>query len=173
MTQRKETLIDRILRVDQAGEIGAVRIYQGQRAVLAGRGAAPLIEHMAVQERKHLDTFNRLIGERGTRPSVLSPLWHVAGYALGAATALMGETAAMACTAAVEEVIDGHYAAQKEALGESEPELRATIEEFRVEEVEHRDTAIAHGAQSTPGYRVLSEAIKIGCRAAIWMAERI
>ena len=166
-------VIDRILRVDHAGEYGAQRIYQGQIAVL-GRGKfGPVLEHMAEQERKHLEAFERLIAERRTRPSALQPVWHVAGFALGAGTALLGEKAAMACTVAVEEVIDEHYAAQRNALGDDEAELRDTLETFRQEEVEHRDIGLDHGATETAGYRVLTGAIKAGSRFAIWLAERV
>ena len=165
-------LIDRMLRVDHAGEYGAQRIYRGQIAVL-GRGRfGPMLRHMAEQEQKHLETFERLIAERRTRPSVLQPVWHVAGFALGAGTALLGEKAAMACTVAVEEVIDEHYAQQRDALGDDEAELRDTLEVFRQEEVEHRDIGLDHGATDTVGYRVLTGAIKAGSRLAIWLAER-
>ena len=166
-------MIDRFLRVNQAGELGAVRIYAGQLAVLRGRGAAPLLKRMAEQEQVHLDTFNRLIGERRTRPTLLSPLWHLAGFALGAGTALLGEKAAMACTVAVEETIDAHYAQQAEQLGDDEAALKDTIVQFRVEELEHRDIGLAHGAEQAPAYPVLSAAIKGGCRLAIWLSERI
>ena len=169
----KAQLIDRFLRVNQAGELGAVRIYQGQRAVL-GRGRhGPLLAHMAEQEQHHLDTFSRLIGARGARPTALAPLWHLAGFALGAGTALLGERAAMACTVAVEETIDAHYAAQAVRLGEDEAELKATIEEFRAEELEHRDIGLAHGAEQAPAYPLLSAAIRGGCKLAIWLSERI
>jgi ubiquinone biosynthesis monooxygenase Coq7 len=103
----------------------------------------------------------------------LAPLWHLAGYALGAATALLGEQAAMACTVAVEEVIDEHYARQAERLGDSDPELAETIRSARADELAHRDTALAHDAEATPGYELLSGAIKTGARLAIWLSERI
>lgn len=172
----REQLIDRILRVDQAGELGAVRIYQGQMAVLGrrkGNVAVPLLKRMEAQEREHLETFNRLIGERRTRPTLLSPLWHLAGFALGAGTALLGEKAAMACTVAVEEAIDGHYAQQAEQLGEDEAALKETILKFRADELEHRDIGLEHGAESAPAYPLLSAAIKGGCRLAIWLSERV
>lgn len=169
----KDELIARILRVDQAGELGAVRIYQGQRAVL-GRGRhGPLLAKMAEQEQHHLDTFNRLISERKVRPTILSPVWHVAGFMLGAGTALLGERAAMACTVAVEEAIDEHYAEQAAQLGDDEAPLKATIETFREEEIEHRDIGLANEAEKAPGYPVLSHAIKTGCKLAIWLSQRI
>ena len=164
-----------MIRVDHAGEYGAVRIYEGQLAVLGARysAAADAIRHMAEQEQRHLKTFDALVNARKVRPTALEPVWRVAGFALGAATALMGEKAAMACTAAVEEVIDAHYAAQLDRLGTSDPELKATVADFRAEEIEHRDAALAHGAADAPGYRVLSEAIKAGCRLAIRLSEKI
>ena len=164
---------DRMIRVDHAGEFGAVRIYAGQRAILGEKHPmSPMIRHMAEQEERHLDTFNKLITERGVRPTLLTPFWDVAGFALGAATALMGEKAAMACTAAVEEVIDEHYQQQRDTLDGSEPALEAIIEDFQAEEVEHRELAIKHGAEEAAGYPLLSGAIKTGCRAAIWLAKR-
>lgn len=170
---RPEEQVARMLRVDQAGEYGAVRIYEGQLAVLGRAKSAGIIRHMAEQERQHLAEFDRLLVERRVRPTLLSPVWHVAGWALGAATALIGEKAAMACTVAVEEVIDEHYAAQAQALGSAEPELKATVEEFRADEVRHRDIGLAHGAEETPGYGLLTEAIKAGSRLAIWLSSRL
>lgn len=171
------TLIERTIRVDQAGEFGAVRIYEGQLAALrwTGRGssaAARKIAGMAQAEREHNRTFDRLLAERRVRPTVLSPLWHVAGFALGAATALMGEKAAMACTVAVEETIDEHYAGQAAQLGEDEADLRATIEKFRAEEIEHRDEALASGAEQAPAYGPLTAAVKAGSKLAIWLSTR-
>lgn len=163
-----------MLRVDQAGEYGAVRIYCGQLAVLGTRHpAARLISRMQAQEEKHLKRFDDMLVERGLRPTLLQPFWHVAGYALGAATALMGPNAAMACTAAVETEIDRHYEEQRRALGENEPDFGATIADFQAEEVEHRDTAIASGAEDTFGYPVLSGLIRAGCRLAIELSKRI
>jgi ubiquinone biosynthesis monooxygenase Coq7 len=165
----------RMIRVDHAGEHGAVQIYRGQLAVLGHTASGETIRRMHAQEQVHLDTFDRLIAENGVRPTALSPIWSVAGYALGAATALLGEKAAMACTAAVEEVIDEHYGKQAAALdkdGEENAAFKETIEKFRADEIHHRDTALAHGAEEAPGYRVLSEAIKAGCRLAIKLSER-
>ena len=163
----------RMIRVDQAGEYGATRIYEGQLAVIRRGRTAGAIREMAEQEQRHLAQFNRLRAERRARPTALSPLWHVAGYALGAATALLGERAAMACTVAVEEVIDGHYARQAERLAGSDPELADAIAEARADELAHRDTALAHEATEAPGYELISAAIKTGARLAIWLSERI
>lgn len=165
--------VERMIRVDQAGEYGAARIYAGQLAVLGKSKAAPTLRHMAEQEKRHLDTFNRLMVERRVRPTLMQPLWHVAGYALGAATALLGEKAAMACTVAVEEVIDQHYRGQAAALAGREPELARTIEEFRGDEVGHRDTALAQGAREAPGYAPLTGAVRAASRLAIWLSQRV
>ena len=169
--------IESMIRVDHAGEYGAVRIYEGQLAVLRRRaGTARGIEtiaHMAAQEQKHLKAFDALINERRVRPTALEPVWRIAGFALGAVTAAMGEKAAYACTAAVEEVIDEHYAGQIAALGDTDAALKATVTEFRAEEEAHRDAALAEGAEQAPGYRLLSGTIKTGCRIAIKLSERI
>jgi ubiquinone biosynthesis monooxygenase Coq7 len=164
--------VARVIRVDQAGEYGARRIYEGQLAILPRGPARSAVEHMAAQEARHLETFDKMMVERRVRPTALGPLWHVAGYALGAATALMGPKAAMACTVAVEEVIDEHYARQSAALPEGEGALKTTIETFRAEEIEHRDLGLAHGAAQAPAYPLLTGAIKAGSRLAIWLAER-
>jgi ubiquinone biosynthesis monooxygenase Coq7 len=169
----RDDQIRRMIRVDHAGEYGARRIYEGQLAVLGRRQDAEPIRRMAAQERRHLDAFDKLIGERRVRPTALHPLWHVAGYALGAATALLGREAAMACTVAVEEVIDEHYAKQATRLGAADPELKTMIETFRAEEIEHRDIGLAEGAERAPAYDLLTGAIKAGSRMAIWLAERI
>lgn len=171
------TRTERMIRVDHAGEVGAVRIYEGQLAVLGGRRstrhAADTIREMADGEERHLETFNRLIADRHVRPTALSPVWNAAGFALGVATALMGEKAAMACTAAVEEAIDEHYAAQSEELAGDDPELKRVVDDFRADEAMHRKTALDHGAEEAPGYRALSAAIKTGCRVAIKLSEKI
>lgn len=161
-----------MLRVDHAGEYGARRIYAGQLAVLKDAACADEIRHMAAQEDVHLEAFNRMLPARGVRPSMLQPFWHVAGYALGAATAMMGPRAAMACTVAVEEVIAEHYSRQIDALPPEEVELKATLTQFRDEEQEHHDTGLAHGAENTPGYALLSGLIRAGCKLAIRVAEK-
>ena len=166
-------VVERTIRVDHAGEYGAKRIYEGQLAVLGRTKYGPLIEHMKAQEQVHLDTFSRLIGERRVRPTALLPFWHVAGFALGAATALLGHRGAMACTVAVEEAIDEHYRAQEDILGDDEAALRADIARFRAEELEHRDTGLEHEAEQAPAYRLLSAAIKTGCKIAIKVSERV
>ncbi len=169
----KRALVERMIRVDHAGEFGAVRIYAGQLAVLGHTPAGEFIAEMAAQEKDHLESFERLIVERRVRPTLLSPLWHVAGFMLGAGTALLGERAAMACTVAVEEVIDDHYRHQAERLGGDEAELKALIESARADEIAHRDRALAEGGEGAPGYPLLSAGIKAGSRLAIWLSERL
>ena len=163
-----------MVRVDQAGEYGATRIYAGQLAMLgAHHPASRSIRHMAAQEQVHLDAFNALIAERGVRPTLLQPVWEVAGFALGAVTAAISPEAAMACTVAVETEIDRHYTEQLDELADSDPALRDKIEAFRAEELEHKETALAAGAENAPAYPVMSAMIRLGCRAAIGLSKRI
>jgi len=163
-----------MLRVDQAGEYGATRIYAGQLAVMGNRHPmSRSIASMAAQEERHRKHFDAMMAERGVRPTVLQPFWDVAGFALGAATAAIGPEAAMACTAAIETEIDKHYSEQLEELGEDDPELSEAIRDFQAEEVEHRDIALAQGAENAPAYPLLSGAIRLGCRAAIALSKRI
>jgi 3-demethoxyubiquinol 3-hydroxylase len=168
-----ETDVAAMIRVDHAGECGAVRIYDGQLAVTGRSPARDEIRRMAAQEKQHLLAFDDLVRARQVRPTVLQPLWHVAGYALGAATALLGERAAMACTVAVEEVIDAHYRAQAERLRDSDPALAAMICEFREDELRHRAAAIEHGAADALGYELLSAMIKTASRLAIRLSTRL
>lgn len=165
----------RMLRVDQAGEYGATRIYAGQMAVMGTRAPhATEIAGMAEQEQAHRARFDAMVAQRGVRPTLLQPVWSAAGYALGAATALIGPKAAMACTAAIETEIERHYTAQLDALeGDEDVELRETIREFRDDEREHRDAAMAAGARQAPAYPLLFNAIRLGCRVAIRLSERI
>ncbi|MDD2877857.1 MAG: demethoxyubiquinone hydroxylase family protein [Acidiphilium sp.] len=169
----RRAALARMIRVDHAGEYGAKQIYAGQLAVLGGSRHAETLRHMAAQEQHHLDIFSRLIVERQVRPTALLPFWRVAGFALGAATAAMGARAAMACTVAVEETIDAHYAGQTAQLGEDEGVLRATIVAFRAEEREHRDIGLMNEAERAPFYHFLTAVIRTGCRAAIALSERV
>ncbi|MBB3475228.1 demethoxyubiquinone hydroxylase family protein [Sphingomonas sp. BK345] len=170
----KPAASDSMIRVDQAGEFGAIRIYAGQLAIMGQRSPmARKISAMALQEEKHRAFFDRMIIERGVRPTLFQPFWDVAGFALGAVTAAIGPEAAMACTAAVETEIDKHYEEQLVALGDSDPELSEAIREFQAEELEHRDTALAHGAENAPAYPLMSAVIRLGCRVAIATAKRI
>jgi len=174
MTDARAKQAEQILRVDQAGEFGAVRIYAGQLAVMGDRAPhSREVSAMAAQEEDHRRRFDAMMAQRGVRPTALAPLWSVAGYALGAATALIGPEAAMACTAAIETEIDRHYTSQLDALGDSDPELVATITEFRDHEREHKQAALDAGAERAPAYPLLSGAIRLGCRLAIRLSERI
>ena len=173
-----QTRLEEMIRVDHAGEHGAVRIYDGQLAVFdkipGMEKTADLIRHMAAQEEEHLTHFDGLIVEKDIRPTAFGPVWDVAGFTLGAVTALMGEKAAMACTAAVETEIDAHYAAQLDELENgADEDLRATIEKFRADEAAHRDTAMEQGAEDAPGYAIMSKLIRFGCRVAIRASEKI
>lgn len=159
------------IRVNQAGEYGAKRIYEGQLAVLGRTPAGEKIRHMAAQERAHLEAFNALLVERGVRPTLLHPLWHVAGFALGAGTALLGERWAMACTAVIEEVIEAHYNEQAATLGD-DPALQAAIATACADEVEHRNEALASGATSVPLYGLFRAVLGTACRGAIAAAKR-
>ncbi|NQV60016.1 MAG: demethoxyubiquinone hydroxylase family protein [Alphaproteobacteria bacterium] len=174
---RDRARIGRMIRVDQAGELGATEIYRGQMAVLGDQPCAPLLAEMAAQEAEHLAAFDKMMVARGVRPTALSPVWRIAGFALGAGSALLGERAAMATTVAVEEVIEEHYQTQLESLGEDEAELRATIAEFRADEIKHRDVAQQYNAETSaegaPAYEILSRSVKAGARLAIWLAQRV
>lgn len=168
-------LIHSMIRVDQAGEFGAKRIYEGQLAVMKKRNSkhVDMVQHMYEQELEHYETFNRLINERKVRPTAMAPLWHIAGFALGAGTAMLGDEAAMACTVAVEELIDAHYLEQLEQLEDKDPELKALVEKFRQEELEHRDIGYEHDAEKAPFYPLLKALIQGGSSAAIWLSKRI
>jgi ubiquinone biosynthesis monooxygenase Coq7 len=166
-----------ILRVDHAGEMAAVAIYRGQRTVLGDaqgheRVAGQLAE-MEAHEAAHLARFDKLLTERRVRPTAMAPVWRMAAFALGAGTALMGDKAAHACTEAVEDVIEEHYAGQVAELAEREPELAAELAKFREEELAHRDLAIEEGAREAPGYALLAAVIRTGCRAAIKISEKL
>jgi 3-demethoxyubiquinol 3-hydroxylase len=173
----RERALAEMIRVDHAGEYGAVHIYRGQRAVfdrIEGKAhAARVIGEMEAGEAEHLKTFDRVIAERGVRPTLMAPIWRLAGFGLGAVTALMGERAAHACTEAVEEVIEEHYARQSKALEGVDSELKHLVDKFRDDEIGHKETAIEQGARDAPGYSVLSTVIKLGCRAAIRISEKV
>ena len=169
-----KNILNEIIRVDHAGEYGATRIYDGQIAIFGKESKiGKTIQHMADQEQEHIEKFNELIIERRVRPTVLLPLWNVAGFALGAGTALMGEKAAMACTVAVEKVIGEHYKEQQDLLEEDEKELKKTIAKFEKDELEHHDIGLEHDAENAPGYKILTKVIEIGCKTAIAISKKI
>ena len=169
-----KTILDEIIRVDHAGEYGATRIYDGQIAVFGKNSKiGKTIQHMADQEQEHIEKFNELLIEKRVRPTALLPVWNIAGFALGAGTALMGEKAAMACTVAVEKVIGEHYREQQDLLEDDEKELKKTIAKFEKDELEHHDIGIEHDAENAPGYKVMTKVIEIGCKAAIAISKKI
>ncbi|MEO1707964.1 MAG: demethoxyubiquinone hydroxylase family protein [Pseudomonadota bacterium] len=173
----KRRRLKEMLRVDHAGEHGAVQIYRGQRAVFDRlphkQATARLLEEMEDGEQHHLDTFDRLLAERGVRPTLASPLWTIAGFGLGAVTALMGEKAAMACTETVEDVIEKHYGEQAVELATIDPDLAETVTQFREDELGHKHTAEENGALEAPAYMLMKSVIGFGCRVAIRVSEKI
>ena len=170
----ERSILEEIIRVDHAGEYGATRIYDGQIAVFGKNSKiGKTIQHMADQEQEHIQKFEELIVKNRVRPTALIPVWNVAGYALGVSTALLGEKAAMACTVAVETVIGNHYGEQISLLEDDQKELKKTIKKFKADELEHHDIGIAHDAEKTPGYKVLSKVIELGCKTAIEISKKI
>ena len=171
---QRKAAIDRIIRVNQAGEFGAKRIYAGQLAVMGDRTpAARSIAHMAEQEERHLSAFDKMMAERGVRPTALYPIWNAAGFALGAVSAAISPEAAMACTVAIETEIDRHYSEQLAEIGDSDPELSAMIADFQADELEHKATALAEGAERALAYPVMSALVRLGCRTAIAVSKHI
>ena len=146
-----------MIRVDHAGEYGAVRIYEGQLLVLGRASTAPTIRHMREQEREHLAAFDEMVADRRVRPTLLLPLWHLAGLALGAGSALLGERAAR----------------QVDERAQDEPDLARRFARFRTDEIVHRDVGLAHGASEAPAHAALTGAIKAAAKLAIWLSERI
>lgn len=182
--------LERVIRVDQAGELGANYIYAGQYFVLANKypHLKPVLQHMWDQEIHHHDTFNKIQLERRVRPSLLTPLWKVGAFLMGSGTAFISPEAAMACTEAVETVIGGHYNDQLRCLnnqyelnrydgtkGHSEElkTLISTIKQFRDDELEHLNTAVEYDSHKAVPYMLLTEGIKGICRIAIWTAKRV
>lgn len=174
---KRKAMLDRIIRVDHAGEFGAHRIYEGQLAILGKTPVGPLLQEMLEEELGHKEAFDKLMAEKRVRPTALLPLWNIAGFALGAGTALLGKEAAMACTVAVEDVIGDHYNSQIRQLMEDDPEvhkdLLEKLKKFRDDELHHLDTGLEHDAEKAPFYQALSQVIKFGCKGAIWISERI
>ena len=171
LTQRQ--FIEQLIRVNHAGEYGAKRIYAGQMAVLKDSPVYGTIKHMAEQEDVHLEYFSNEIINRRVRPTALMPVWHLAGFAMGAVTAMIGKKAAMACTVAVEEVIDEHYRQQLAELGGNEPALQEKIEQFRAEEVEHKNIGLANNAENAVAYTVLHMAVRNATKLAIFLSKSL
>jgi ubiquinone biosynthesis monooxygenase Coq7 len=177
MTLRRDRR-DEMLRVDHAGEYGAVAIYRGQLAVFERQHGKERIvgqlKEMAAQEQEHLDAFDRMLGAGSVRPTAMSPVWNAAGFALGVGTALLGEKAAHACTEAVETVIEEHYCDQVVELREAgDEQLADTMAKFQEEEVSHKELAASEGAAEAPAYPLLSAIIRTGCRLAIRISEKV
>ena len=168
----KDNIISDMIRVNQAGEFGAQKIYEGQLSILKNDKT---IKKMMKQEKKHLEAFNKIIIDKGVRPTALSPFWSIGGYLLGMSTALIGRKAAMACTVAVEEVIDEHYKSQQEKLrnNNKEKELLKLISEFRDEEIEHKNTALDNNAEDIKGYKIMTHGIKSITKLAIFLSKKI
>ena len=168
----KNNLIADMIRVNQAGEFGAQRIYEGQLAILKNDKT---IKKMAQQEVKHLKVFNKMLVDRGIRPTALSPFWSLGGYILGITTAMIDRKAAMACTVAVEEVIDEHYKSQQKKLknNNQEKELLQLISKFRNEEIEHKNIALKHNAEDAKGFKVMTHGIKTITKLAIFLSKKI
>jgi len=175
----KEEKIERMIRVNHAGEYGAKRIYEGQIAFSKDQKSKRIFQEMLNHEQQHLSFFEEKIAEKQLRPTFLQPIWHIAGYSLGAITSLFGHKAAMACTVAVEEVIDEHYKSQiedlesYESLNEDERNLVSNIKKFRNEELDHRDIGIKSGAKELFGFQLLATSIKLGSKTAIWLSKRL
>jgi 3-demethoxyubiquinol 3-hydroxylase len=171
---QRNLAIERMIRVNQAGEFGAKRIYAGQLAVMGDRTpAARSIAHMAEQEERHLNAFDKMMAERGVRPTALHPIWSAAGFALGAVSAAVSPEAAMACTVAVETEIDRHYSEQLAEIADRDPELSAMIADFQADEQAHKATALAEGAERAPAYPLMSALVRMGCRTAIAVSKHI
>ena len=168
------SILEEIIRVDHAGEYGATKIYEGQIAIFGkNTKIGKTIQHMADQEQEHIEKFQELIITERVRPTALLPLWSIAGYTLGAGTALLGEKAAMACTVAVEKVIGEHYNEQILLLENDQKKLKSTIKKFAADELEHHDIGIAHDAEKAPGYKLLTKVIELGCKTAIAVSKKI
>ena len=172
----KEKILRKIIRVDQAGELGAQQIYQGQKFIFKLRKNMKdfdQISKMASDEKEHLDYFDNLARQKKIKPTKLKAFFGIGAYAMGVGTALMGAKAAYVCTEAVEEIIEKHYQKQIDQLDGIDEELKEKIIKFRQDEVEHKNTAIDEGSREAFGYSVLRKTINETTKAAIFLAERI
>ena len=177
MKKTNQKTLEEIIRVDHAGERGAIKIYEGQllalKTIKQDDDLRDQIEEMKKQEKEHLEYFEKEIQKRKIKPTYLLPLWDVMGVALGFGTALLGKKAAMLCTASVEEVIEDHYQNQLKKLGNDEMDLKAKIEKFKGEEVDHKNIAYEAGASNKGIYSVMDKVIRTGSRIAITISEKI
>ena len=172
----KKTL-EEIIRVDHAGERGAIKIYEGQLLALStfkkDEKLKKLIEEMKEHEKEHFEYFDKEIQKRKIKPTIFLPIWDLLGVTLGFGTTMLGEKAAMLCTASVEEVIDGHYKSQLDKLGDDEKSLKKSISKFRDDEIDHKNIAYEKGATKKGCYSILDKIIKTGSKIAINISEKI
>ena len=177
MEKTNKKTLEEIIRVDHAGERGAIKIYEGQllalKTIKQDNDLKDKIEEMKEQERKHLEYFEKEIQKRKIKPTYLLPLWDLMGVSLGFGTALLGENSAMLCTASIEEVIEEHYKDQLKKLGNDEKDLKTKIEKFKEEEIHHKNTAYESGATNKGIYSIMDKLIKTGSRIAITISEKI
>ena len=169
--------VKEFIRVDHAGERGAVKIYEGQllalNTLVKDENLKKIIERMKVHEKEHCDFFENEIKKRKIKPTKLLPLWDLLGVGLGFGSTLLGKKAAMLCTASVEEVIDKHYLDQINQLGSDEKDLKKKIIKFREDELHHKDIAYEEGATKKGFYSILDKIIKTGSKVAINISEKI
>jgi len=177
MEKTNQKILEEIIRVDHAGERGAMKIYEGQllalKTIKQDETLRDKIEEMKDQEKEHLEYFEKEIQKRKIKPTYLLPLWDVIGITLGFGTAVLGKKAAMLCTASVEEVIENHYQNQLKKLCNDEMDLKAKIEKFRGDEISHKNTAYESGATNKGFYSIMDRAIRIGSRIAITISEKV
>ena len=177
MKKTNQKTLEEIIRVDHAGERGAIKIYEGQllalKTIKQDNNLKDKIEEMKEQEKEHLEYFEKEIQKRKIKPTYLLPLWDVMGVALGFGTAILGKKAAMLCTASVEEVIEDHYQNQLKKLGNDEMDLKAKIEKFKEDEVGHKNIAYEAGATNKGLYSIMNKVIQTGSRIAITISEKI
>jgi len=177
MEKSNKNTLEEIIRVDHAGERGAIKIYEGQllalKTIKQDSDLKDKIEEMKEHEKEHLEYFEKEIQKRKIKPTYLLPLWDVMGVALGFGTAVLGKKAAMLCTASVEEVIEDHYQNQLKKLGDDEIDLKAKIEKFKKEEVNHKNMAYELGATNKGFYSIMDKVIKTGSKIAITISEKI
>ena len=177
MKKTNQKILEEIIRVDHAGERGAIKIYEGQllalKTIKQDESLKDKIEKMKEQEKEHLEYFEKEIQKRKIKPTYLLPLWDIMGVTLGFGTALLGKKAAMLCTASVEEVIEDHYQNQLKKLGNDEMELKAKIEKFMGDEVDHKNMAYESGATNKGMYSIMDQVIRVGSRIAITISEKI
>ena len=177
MKKTNQKTIEEIIRVDHAGERGAIKIYEGQllalKTIKQDESLKDKIEKMKEQEKEHLEYFEKEIQKRKIKPTYLLPLWDIMGVTLGFGTALLGKKAAMLCTASVEEVIEDHYQNQIKKLGNDEMDLKAKIEKFKEDEINHKNIAYESGASNRGIYSIMDKVIKTGSKIAITISEKI